>query len=616
MTESRPIEPETLRDALQGERPDPEAFLAGIRERLDARAATPPRTLTPIPPRWHWAASLLPPGILPMMAAGGSAGVKLSWKALPGLAALPGIAFLMVVASFFGGLRQLRRLDDKVAESKVEDAARVRHAWWTRHRRKAQLGIAAIVVLAFFGSPSAALFVILGSMVALVLLVGALAREGYANRESVMRLCIGVLYTNALCWWTAHDLLPRSELGPQGFEFAMVFVAGIVLCAFAGGRLSWARVKEWVLYPVRMKHPDRVTVVCLRVLSFPVAMLAAIGLLAWFLYLPLTLMRPAGTWSAGRQAEAIEELSDWLRSRSDSELAFEGASTVARGVAQLEPELAGTLCPPAFLDRLAADADGMFSLLHGDDFFALGWITTDPVPTEHLDAARRELLDEQGPLTWKPATMFASISMLEKGEVSAETVEGWCDRIVAGWEPRELPWLTIDLEYVRWLEALACADALSAKGPELRALLRAYWRDGSSWGLSYFAYEPSVGSWSDLTDFPSIRSMDVETTRAAISLMQRVGVPEGIDLSSLRRSVPGARGLMIPGLSGIGNGYSGHEEALRVLTRVELDRAFPEPPLSWYELLWELRQFLASTLLIALCVISIRRAPVGRKATA
>jgi hypothetical protein len=610
MTETRPIEPEALRDALGGERPDPEAFLAGVRERLDARASTPPRTLTPIPPRWRWAASLLPPGIIPMMTAGGSVGVKLSWKALPGLAALPGIAFVMIVASFFGGLRQLRKLDDEALDSKAEDAARVRHAWWMKHRKKAFLGIAGIVALAYLGSPSAALFVVLGSMVALVLLVGALAREGYANRESVMRMCIGVLYTNALCWWTAHDMLPRAELGPQGFEFAMIFVLGIVLCALAGGRLSWAGVKERVMYPVRMRHPDRITVVCLRCLSIPVAFVAAAGLLAWLLYLPLMFMRPAGTWSETRQAEATRELADWVRSRPDSELLNAGAMSVARGVAELDPELAPRLFAPSLLDRIAAGE--AFSWAHAQDFVGLGLVEPEDLP-EHLERwARRDLFEDRGPLIFEPEAVLVSTAALESGAVSESTVQDWCDRIVAGWNPRESKTLVDDLEVVRWLEALGCTDAVRAKGPELRARLQSHWRARAS----QFVRDPDEGFFSGILGGSTIFQEDVELTRAAIGLMQRVGVPEGIDPAALRKSIAVRRGLRIPGFSGIGDGYSGQLEALSVLARVELDRAFPEPPLRWYEHLWELRQFLATVLLITLCVISIRRAPVVREVEA
>ena len=121
--EHDPLDPGRLREALAPERPDPDAFLAGVRERVarpqGASASESRRlSLARLPQRWRWAASILPPGVLPFVA---GSGVKLSWKAIPGLAVLPGLAGVMVLASFVGGVRHLRRLDTDARPTKRED---------------------------------------------------------------------------------------------------------------------------------------------------------------------------------------------------------------------------------------------------------------------------------------------------------------------------------------------------------------------------------------------------------------------------------------------------------------------------------------------------------------
>jgi len=613
MTETRPIEPDLLRDALKGERTDPAAFLAGVRERVDARAAAPPRTLTPIPPRWRWAASLLPPGVVPLMTATGGAGVKLSWKALPGLAALPGIAFLMVLVSFVGGLRQLRKLDDEAVHSKLEDEARVRHEWWTRHRTKALLGIAAIVVLVLIGSPSAALFGVLASMVALVLLVGVLARAGYANRKAVGRLCIGVLSTNAWCWWSAHEFLSRPAIGPHGEEIAVSFAIGILLCSFASGSITWAIIRHRVMHPIKMKHPDPVTTFSLRCLSFPIFGLIALVVIGWCIALPFSFTDShARFWSSEVRRSRERPLSAWVADHTSEEfLADERLISIARGLRSMGA-LGGWLYPPQELkDRLRLEPALVEDRAIRAEYLVLDWIDEVQFSDDEAARVRRQLLESDQPLAWNPDLFVGTRQLRDSHEVHSDQLSLWRARIIAGWSQREYHELEEDLRVVRWLESLGGTGEIAASTSRLHADLLEVWNGGDGRGPALFEWSrPSGGQhgqwWHGDLQNPS----DLQATRAAIQLMRRVGVPEGVDLHRLRRALERPPSLMssLFGLS--------ENQVLSRLALLEFDRAFPDRQLRWYELLWELRQFLASTLLIALCVISIRRAPVGRKATA
>ena len=100
---------EALRDAFAGLMPEREAFLDGIRARVEEgqeRDARQLERLEAASPRLRWAASLLPPGFV--LGAASLAGKKVGVKALAGVIAMPAIAMLVLVGAFFGGVRSMR----------------------------------------------------------------------------------------------------------------------------------------------------------------------------------------------------------------------------------------------------------------------------------------------------------------------------------------------------------------------------------------------------------------------------------------------------------------------------------------------------------------------------
>lgn len=616
MQELGPIDTEALRAALEPERPDPADFLTGVRERVQEReSAAPPQAPTRItayriPPRLRFAASLLPPGILPVVTSGAAAGAKLSWKALPGLIALPGIAFVMVLLTFFGGVRRIRKLDGAARNSESVDEAAVTLEWWKRNRTKALFGFSVIGVLILLGSPSAALFGVLASMVVLVLLVGSLAHAGFANRHAVGRLCRGVLYTNLMAWWTLHDFLPRPGFGPHGALIAGWLGIGMLLCGFASGSLSWAVIKDRLLFPIRMPHPDPVTTFSLRCLSFPAFAVTVASIIALCILLPSS-FTGAGLRSAPSRIAQERVLASWVTDHSATEfLGDERVSTIARGLQRLG----------AVDDWRPFSAEIRNQLNHGvsfqvsdatlADLLAMHWIEAVPMSARDTKYLHRQLFESDAPLRYRPDLFIGTTLLREAGERDSERCQAWRARVVAGWSQDDYRELEHDLSVVRWLESLdGHADVAEAKS-RLHADLLEVWNDDGSDGPAFFDAVRPEGGFADAFDRRNVSRSELESTRAAILLMDRVGVPEGLALKRVR--------LWLAQVSPTGwSAFMRDDlEILRRLTLLELDQAFPESNLKWYELLWELRQFLAVVLLVALCILAIRRAPLTEKVVA
>ncbi len=214
-----------LEAALAPRRPDPEAFGAGIRERIreaaeGAEGGAEPLRMGPLSMErlpepavaggLGWAAGLLPPMLLSKgaskavlgagTAAASKVGTKLTFKALPALAAMPLFTLLMIAATFVYAIRgQLGLSGDGAQRTDELEAASAVRAWWGRNLVPTLITAALLVTVfaldpsGFFGDGHGLVLLLLASAVAAVAQLRGLSAEGLASREQVGKQMGGFL---------------------------------------------------------------------------------------------------------------------------------------------------------------------------------------------------------------------------------------------------------------------------------------------------------------------------------------------------------------------------------------------------------------------------------------
>ncbi len=211
-----------LEAALAPRRPDPEAFGAGVRERIRraegaevAEGGAEPLRLERQPELepvaaggLSWAAGLLPPMLLSKgaskavlgvgTAAASKAGTKLTLKAVPALAAMPVFTLLMIAATLVYAIRgQLGLSGDGAQRTDELEAESAVRAWWGRNLVPTLI-TAALLVTVFVLDPGGffehgLVLIILASAVAAIAQLRGLSAEGLASREQVGKLMGGFL---------------------------------------------------------------------------------------------------------------------------------------------------------------------------------------------------------------------------------------------------------------------------------------------------------------------------------------------------------------------------------------------------------------------------------------
>ena len=202
------IEEDRLRAVLDRERLPEQDFLDAVEKKLRAREASADDKTEPR--RLQQAAALVPLLMVSLPKAGSVAGSKLGWKLIPIVVALPVVAFLMLLVTFYYSIRAVR---DSHPGTVVE-----LRGWWRRN----------LVVIALIGALLAALFVmdamfalsvmLMMSMLVFAIAMGALGRLGLTSRAAIASnifpwlfivgsiVFSGSLYALALTgarWWGA-----------------------------------------------------------------------------------------------------------------------------------------------------------------------------------------------------------------------------------------------------------------------------------------------------------------------------------------------------------------------------------------------------------------------------
>jgi len=604
--EAAPLaDPDAIRRALEGLRPEPEAFRAGIDRRLrerEDRADEQRARLAVAPARLRWAASILPPGVVgTAIGTATVAGKKLGLKAIPGLLAIPAVATLMVVLTFLGALRALKPAEGPATERVESEQAAIR-AWWKRNRVATAISLVLFVVLAVLRHPEVLTLVLLLSMIATTAQLGALSKAGFGDRKRVGAIGSQLLFSLAWLWFMLRDLTPigTTEINPM--LGPVVLCLGAFACRMVSGHFAlsglWARI--W--HPERrMLYPDPVTTFCLRCLYGGVALagLLFFGLVFWnSTPSAMTVFDPR--WKLESMVSGFDEplaqVDDWLafgraaeylrREEHGSELDLDDAREVLRGAFE-----EGVKVGPRLLTRAV-----QLGLLERSEALSIAPRLDVPV-----------LVGDDAEVSEWAARV---IGLLQVCGAWSEGQRAHLARCVAAGRPEEgLFGRLEDLrDQIELLDLLGATELADERAPAVAEALRRHWcgsYDGATFGGFTFSSEHARQRAGRRLD--RLSASDLGPTLAGIELMVRFGVPEGIDLERVRLALarPVASAL---GLFDVGPPRWDLEQEL---ARVELREQLLESPGGLLSLLIRNRIPLGILLLIALCLIATARAPRG-----
>lgn len=561
-----------LRETLAPHRPEPDAFERRVRERIRERERVP-RVEPREPSRFvRWAASILPPDIgLALLAKQGG---FLSTLALP----------VLVVASGFGAFVASKRSIERSAREAVPPTApEPKQAWTDAPLASQRFSGPLRLLLQFSFLPLLVPVLVLGGaraydFVALFLLVSmglitwqirAMSRAGLMRRGSVARMCCGLLasvYMVCFLWnGSFHIVDPGSAIGPNKSAF-LVLVA-IAACAF-------------VMWRERAVHGGVAVLVfgwCAFVLAAqtPLASPSSAAYLRRFLSGFEADTRALMRWSVvGNAAEALaavgEPLPDCSRVRTSLERAIDTGDDA-------HPQMWTTGA------RL-----GLVDTVH--------WSRLSERPREKHALA--QLLELDAPLNTTSYYEYQFHMLLATHALDAAQREHLAERIEKSW-PREPKHgrLEIALTCVRLWALLGQQARIDAHRDDIRALLVEHWIPGSERGFA-----ARLGGFT--SNPQEFRTSFDDTTYAAVALMARVGIPEGIDAFLLRGHLRAESERFSSWIEG-----SRFVQCDSHAAWLRLEREIGLPKRTWLERVLAERVFVATLLTLALCVVALRAAP-------
>lgn len=573
------IDERELAAALRGLRPDRDVFRAGVERRVREAAPEPEAGEATHDARelraadsawWRRAAAWLPGELVPGSLA--ATGAKLSWKALPGLLALPALTFAMLVAPVYLALRTLGSASGERAQERL-DAVR---AWWREHRRAALVTLAVIGLLFLRQPTSAGMALLLVSTGVLALLLARLRAAGFGTRADVARHCAHLLLAFAV--WLAMFGGPWRALFPGDRSAKLAFFVlalGAIVCTWAGLRESHPTL--WHLV-TRSNGGDAVLLLVMVLLPPWSA-----GVL-WSAF-----SGPTGLADQARQVERMQahEFEGWnLARKTTAWLRHEGA----------EPELARLR---AHWRARRAEGDERMAgfLAAGID---LGFVEPDELVG--LASGARALLGEEGPIQGASLRERADLLALVRAGILAGESRGRAERdqlarrLLASKDAGPQPWALERLATVAsLLDELDLGGLADGLRGDAHALLRESWLPPKRFfgrGTAGFF----VRRWQ-ANERPFVAH-----THDAIDLMLRFGVPAEIDLAAV------ARGLERSGRQP----FTRDEQAAipweAALALAQLERGLL-PEASLLERVSANRVLLAMLVLASFCVVATLRAP-------
>src|SRR5688572_12664146 len=499
------IDERELAAALRGLRVAPEDFRAAVERRLrEAEAESAKRNpsdertaLAAAGGWWRRAAAWLPAELVPTSLAG--AGAKLSWKALPGLLALPALTFAMVVLPVFLAFQTLGSRGGERAEERLA----IVRGWWRQHRRAALFTLAVIGLVFLLEPASAGVALLLVSTGVLAVLLARLRAAGFGRRADVARHCANLLF--ALSLWMAmlgepwQALFPDERATKLGFG---VLALGSLVCAALSLGARYASL--WQLLK-RAGAGDAALLVQVVVFTPWSALVVWDGLTGFPSKIDrvqaVELLRPRGNqWEEARKSVA------WMR--------HEG----------LAPDLAGLRAHWLQHRSTGVETDDVF-LAAGVD---LGFVEEQELALVAAEA--RALLREDGPLRGASLRERADLlALVRHGTLTEAEREHLARRLLASRDAGATPWVIERLGTVAaLLDELGLPQLADELRPDAHALLAESWvaddalAELPSRRPGFFArrWQPGDESFH-------------RHTHDALDLMLRFGVPEGIDLAGV-----------------------------------------------------------------------------------
>lgn len=586
--DKRQISEGELLELFRRRRPDPEAFRAGVARRIAERAEEPeqePEHDPDLRPDLRALAVRRAAALVALDPAGGATPLALA-KGLTAAALVPLFLVVLHVTGFVAGAAALKRSIERAQP--VSGEPRAANVSAGRGSSSLRLGGLLVALLQTLG---AVLFLLPGlggvhwaldlisllfvlASAGLVLSVRGLAESGWLTPRQVTRLVTGLLialFAGVFLW--IGPLNVSDAASDLGFgASAAVVLSGTILCPLLARQRSWLQVlgaTSWVVGLVLFLNPIGVT------FSSP--------------------------GSLARQLEALELEVGVLRGWSEAghtHAALRATGHRAPALTHLRAPLetallAGRVAHPTVW--CAADELGQV------DEALWRRLAADPIQAHKLE----RLLEADGPLHLLPYDEYLFAMLLATRTLTPEERAHLVARVEASWPaPRTHAPLAAALFCVRVLDRLGARERVEARRADVHALLEAHWIDGSR----YAPFQQIGGFTTDPTNF---RTSFEEATLDAVELMQRLGVPEGLELRRVRgylRASSRAFPLlfeMYPYL---------HLDARGGLLRVEQGIGLPERSLL-ARLLGE-RLLIASLLVVALCARAVRLtpAPPGRGA--
>jgi len=385
---------------------------------------------------------------------------------------------------------------------------------------------------------------------------------------------LGSLFAGAFLWPSSRQAAAAGSEFGIGWSAAVV-LGGIVLCALLPRqRPSWSTM-FWLLFlgPFLFLNPFMAT------RSSPTSLksqlseygVAALDLRAWE--------------QLGLVSEALVAVGDEVPALPQVE-------------SELDRALARSATDPLHVWKEGVDAHpGVWTAAS-----QAGLMTSERWDTlaQRIDQKRKLdiVLKATGPL-WMPAYDEYEVAMLVATRaITHEQRETLASRIEAAWpELGSHDPLANVLLIVRLLDHLGLADRVDARRAEVHALLAQHWTGNLPTDLFQRAggFTANPAKW---------KTSHNGSTHAAVVLMARFGVPEGIDLRLLRaflRVESAAPWLGIP--------ENAYLKGVARATLLRLEREVGIPPRSWLEAVAGERMLIACVLLVLLCVLAIRSAP-------
>lgn len=565
-----------LVELFRARRPDAEAFRREVERRIGEKAAEAPRTDEDPKPETNSFRTEFVRRAAALFAfdpTSASAGVGGSLKLFASVFALPFAVLVASVGAFVAGLRSVGRSAARASEphagARASKRPGMRHAIGFGLAQWMQSAGMLIVLFAVYVSAEWAMdlfaLLLLISTCALVLVVRGLSETAQLTQRKVERFATMILSAVlfGVFLWTSQSNIPEGT-SSSGFGWsASVVVLGLLSFPFVSGRkLEWSDAWKSVAF---------------------------VGVVILFNPIGVT---KSSSGSVRQQLESVRldatDLANW-RDAAEAYAALESAQVALPDMSRVQREL----------DR---------ALEQGIDAHPAVWTSAERMgavrvdqwerlATRKLEAYRLDQLTElRGPLLMQDYHAYVVPMWIATRGPTAEQRAALADRIEATWpaadrhDPLEQVVMVVAL-----LDELGLRERADVLRPAVHDLLRDLWIDEDA---ELFA---NLGGFT--ADPKKFRMSFVSATANAVSLMDRFGAPDGIDLRRVRGNLRReSRAFPIvfefaPRLK---------LEARAALLRLE--KGIGVPQRSWFEVVLGERMTIAALLTVLVCMFAIRRA--------